>query len=176
MLCCVSKVRPKEVGAGDHIFTVLVLLYGASDSKGNIKLSAVEKRIRLNCSRCSSVRFLQNNNLNLHADFLQSQLLRHKEIVWTKPASLPSANDTEEKLPSSCRNSVQGKTLIVDDRGYVCPRSALQQNGCCSDIGKRKLYPCSSCLPNRCCAVYEYCVACCLHPDMVSYTNRQYIS
>uniref|UniRef100_A0A2M4AVU1 SREBP regulating gene protein n=1 Tax=Anopheles triannulatus TaxID=58253 RepID=A0A2M4AVU1_9DIPT len=120
----------------------------------------------ISLSYCMVHLIRKNNNLNLHADFLQSQLLRHKEIVWTKPASLPSANETEEKLPSSCRNSVQGKTLIVDDRGYVCARSALLQNGCCNDVGKRKLYPCSSCLPNRCCAVYEYCVACCLHPDM----------
>lgn len=138
----------------------------------------------LSLSYCMVHLIRRNNGLGLNEDYLQTQLLLRKNIIWTKakhyrpdPAVLAAlgggANETDEQLePLTCRNSIQGKSLIVDDRGYVCSRAELQKNGCCSEtdpqgnaIDGGKLFPCRTCLPNRCCAVYEYCVSCCLNPD-----------
>lgn len=70
-----------------------------------------------------------------------------------------------------CRNSVQGRTLIVDDEGYVCSRSNVAKSGCCavgSDAPEHQQYSCYSCNEEtRCCATYEYCVSCCLNPNKV---------
>ncbi|XP_076233135.1 SREBP regulating gene protein [Calliopsis andreniformis] len=83
-------------------------------------------------------------------------------------------NDTDTTTP--CRNSVQGKVLIVDERGIVCARHDILPNGCCSleqkDSGKndeattikRERYSCKTCNTQGCCAIYEYCVSCCLQP------------
>uniref|UniRef100_A0A182VVG9 SREBP regulating gene protein n=1 Tax=Anopheles minimus TaxID=112268 RepID=A0A182VVG9_9DIPT len=141
----------------------------------------------LSLSYCMVHLIRRNNNLSLNGDYLQTQLLLRKNIIWTKarhspgragpgadPAAIAAAvaNETDElPEPLTCRNSIQGKSLIVDDRGYVCSRAELLKNGCCSEtdidgnVGARKLFPCRTCLPNRCCAVYEYCVSCCLNPD-----------
>lgn len=78
-----------------------------------------------------------------------------------------------------CRNSIQGKTLIVDDEGYVCARKRLTKTGCCAlnhgvdggaDAAALSQYDCQSCnLDTGCCAIYEYCVSCCLNPERVIY-------
>ena len=93
-----------------------------------------------------------------------------------------------------CRNSIQGKHLITDDRGYVCTRNIVDINGCCSInssssssiitsslikilsssmfILQSKQYSCESChLSLGCCAIYEYCISCCMSP-----TNRQLLN
>nr|XP_012235943.1 PREDICTED: UPF0454 protein C12orf49 homolog [Linepithema humile]XP_012235944.1 PREDICTED: UPF0454 protein C12orf49 homolog [Linepithema humile]XP_012235945.1 PREDICTED: UPF0454 protein C12orf49 homolog [Linepithema humile]XP_012235946.1 PREDICTED: UPF0454 protein C12orf49 homolog [Linepithema humile]XP_012235947.1 PREDICTED: UPF0454 protein C12orf49 homolog [Linepithema humile]XP_012235948.1 PREDICTED: UPF0454 protein C12orf49 homolog [Linepithema humile]XP_012235949.1 PREDICTED: UPF0454 p len=77
-----------------------------------------------------------------------------------------------------CRNSIQGKGLIVDERGLVCSRREVLPNGCCKieqkqiakkeqalSVVKRERYSCKTCNPQGCCMIYEYCVSCCLHPD-----------
>ncbi|GAB1859683.1 SREBP regulating gene protein [Camponotus japonicus] len=77
-----------------------------------------------------------------------------------------------------CRNSIQGKGLIVDERGIVCSRHKVLSNGCCtmeqkqaskneetSSIAKRERYSCETCNSRGCCTIYEYCVSCCLDPD-----------
>lgn len=83
---------------------------------------------------------------------------------------------------------MQGRVLIVDDRGdafffvikrfclyiflgagFVCPRHEIRANGCCNDgISSVIQYSCETCESNNCCAIYEYCISCCLHPDKVS--------
>ncbi|KXJ29046.1 UPF0454 protein C12orf49 homolog [Exaiptasia diaphana] len=64
-----------------------------------------------------------------------------------------------------CRNSVQGASLIVDDRGFVCQRKDLSASGCCHSHGEStKRFFCESCLINNCCGIYEDCVSCCLDP------------
>ncbi|KYN45139.1 UPF0454 protein C12orf49 like protein [Trachymyrmex septentrionalis] len=77
----------------------------------------------------------------------------------------------------SCRNSIQGRGLIVDDHGVVCSRHEVQSNGCCaieqkqsskneeSFITRKEKYSCKTCNSQGCCTIYEYCVSCCLHPD-----------
>ncbi|XP_071446260.1 SREBP regulating gene protein [Hetaerina americana] len=76
----------------------------------------------------------------------------------------------EENLTSikvtTCRNSVQGKVLIVDDRGYICSRSDVLANGCCNnESDNTKRYACDTCRENGCCSIYEYCISCCLDPN-----------
>jgi len=67
---------------------------------------------------------------------------------------------------TTCRNSIQGKVLIVDDRGYVCSRNEVLGNGCCdTSLPRVKRYSCETCKENGCCSIYEYCISCCLHPD-----------
>ncbi|EEB14029.1 conserved hypothetical protein [Pediculus humanus corporis] len=74
-------------------------------------------------------------------------------------------NLTNSKMVT-CRNSVQGKVLIVDDRGYVCSRSDLLSSGCCNTGSENtKKFACDTCKDNGCCSIYEYCISCCLHPD-----------
>ncbi|XP_042895483.1 SREBP regulating gene protein [Parasteatoda tepidariorum] len=67
---------------------------------------------------------------------------------------------------TSCRNSVQGKVLIADDKGYVCSRHDVLSNGCCNvDSSTTSRYNCESCHENGCCSIYEYCISCCLQPE-----------
>lgn len=52
--------------------------------------------------------------------------------------------------------------------GYVCPRQDIMRNGCCNDGSLGIIqYSCETCEGNNCCAIYENCVSCCLHPDKV---------
>jgi len=85
-----------------------------------------------------------------------------------------TSNSTDIIL-TTCRNSVQGKTVIADDRGYVCPRTEVQGTGCCNTnstaTGK---YVCTSCEESvSCCSTYEHCISCCLRPEQR--TNLQKI-
>ncbi|KAG7202109.1 hypothetical protein KM043_004778 [Ampulex compressa] len=87
-----------------------------------------------------------------------------------------NANFTDT-INRPCRNSVQGKVLIVDERGVVCARREVLPDGCCgpdqkhlakneNDVRSMKLerYSCKTCNVQGCCSIYEYCVSCCLHP------------
>nr|CAG4638624.1 EOG090X0AGU [Cyclestheria hislopi] len=81
---------------------------------------------------------------------------------WQGPEDV---NETDTR-PSLCRNSVQGKVLISDDKGYVCNRHNLMPNGCCKpETEGTKRYSCDTCQSNGCCSIYEYCISCCLQPD-----------
>ncbi|KRT78566.1 hypothetical protein AMK59_8575 [Oryctes borbonicus] len=99
-------------------------------------------------------------------DFLDNDdsipVKRTQPFIWR---TLQQHNITNDK-DISCRNSVQGKVLIVDDRGYVCPRHDILRSGCCNDnLSTINQYSCETCKVNDCCAIYEYCISCCLHPD-----------
>ncbi|XP_020709013.1 SREBP regulating gene protein isoform X2 [Athalia rosae] len=91
--------------------------------------------------------------------------------------------NNSDPLRNNCRNSIQGKALIVDERGLVCTRSEVLPSGCCSTevltllngnpnqseaptplSVKRERYSCLTCNAEGCCAIFEYCVSCCLHP------------
>lgn len=91
----------------------------------------------------------------------QDMSFEKKPFVWR---TLQEHNDTNDNF--KCRNSVQGKQLLVDDRGYVCQRMDVLKNGCCdpeADFTDR--YSCESCSNNNCCVIYEFCVSCCLDPS-----------
>ncbi|XP_072949138.1 SREBP regulating gene protein [Epargyreus clarus] len=81
-----------------------------------------------------------------------------KPFVWR---TLQEHNDTNEM----CRNSLQGKSFIVDDKGYVCQRSDITKNGCCNTDTEYQRYSCKTCKPNHCCKIFEFCVSCCLDPS-----------
>ncbi|KAK7088192.1 SREBP regulating gene protein-like [Littorina saxatilis] len=97
-------------------------------------------------------------------DYVSNGLKRtlRQPFQWV-PLPDVEKNYTQVRL---CRNSQQGKSLIVDEKGYVCGREELDSIQCCD--AKHSLvtrYVCESCLPNGCCSVYEHCVSCCLQPD-----------
>ncbi|XP_032517452.2 SREBP regulating gene protein [Danaus plexippus] len=99
----------------------------------------------------------EGNNKNM---VYQDVSIEHKPFVWR---TLQEHNETQDTL---CRNSIQGKSLLVDDRGYVCQRMDLAKNGCCNIEAKHtQRYSCKSCKNNNCCVIYEYCVSCCLDPS-----------
>ena len=83
--------------------------------------------------------------------------------LWVEPPSssrLPLSLDAA----SHCRNSAQGKVLIVDERGVVCDRRAVDPaSGCCVDEAAVDALSCRSCRPDLgCCHSYEFCVSCCM--------------
>ncbi|CAN0326825.1 unnamed protein product [Lampetra planeri] len=75
--------------------------------------------------------------------------------------------------PGRCRNSVQGRMLLTDERGFVCERRAVLPSGCCNDSAPGSAqYSCQGCQPNGCCSIYEHCVSCCLQPEQQAVLER----
>ncbi|CAH0563341.1 unnamed protein product [Brassicogethes aeneus] len=106
------------------------------------------------------VSYLQKNDF-LDGDEVEP-IRRTQPFIWRTLQQHNSTNEAEVY----CRNSIQGKVLIVDDRGFVCPRQEVLLNGCCNDVSNTvNQYSCETCKSNNCCAIYEYCISCCLHPD-----------
>ncbi|XP_046353667.2 SREBP regulating gene protein-like [Haliotis rufescens] len=89
-------------------------------------------------------------------------------------AKIPDEPETNNRTRHiHCRNSVQGKHLLVDERGYVCERRHIGPGSCCDIRGSStRRYQCESCLSNGCCTVYEFCVSCCLQPDKKTLLRR----
>ncbi|KAG6456952.1 SREBP regulating gene protein [Manduca sexta] len=99
----------------------------------------------------------EGNNRNM---VYQDVSIESKPFVWR---TLQEHNDTNDIM--TCRNSVQGQDLLVDDRGYVCQRKDVMKNGCCDLEGDfTERYSCESCSDSNCCIIYEHCVSCCLDP------------
>lgn len=110
-----------------------------------------------------------SQGVSLSKDFDEVVYTRQQPLIWREESRNATLNDV---VPPNCRNSIQGKTLIVDDEGYVCPRIELLNTGCCKLAPQSKQYDCESCIEDGCCSVYEYCVSCCLNPDKVSEIHR----
>ena len=54
--------------------------------------------------------------------------------------------NVSEEAVATCRNSVQGRETIADDRGYVCDRSELLASGCCdANSSTAGRFLCTSC-------------------------------
>lgn len=80
--------------------------------------------------------------------------------------SLQDGGNATDYIAVTCRNSLQGKTLVVDDKGYICERYDLQASGCCSINESLGRHDCSACdIRISCCQQYEYCVSCCLRHE-----------
>lgn len=75
----------------------------------------------------------------------------------------------------------------MDEKGFVCARHDVLANGCCNAelseqteilsssvpyLNKTR-YTCETCNAQGCCAVYEYCVSCCLDPKKVKTVYNQ---
>lgn len=100
---------------------------------------------------------------------IQHSLLR-QPFQW-QPVLHDVGSNTSSIL--QCRNSIQGKQLLVDERGYVCERSYLTSGGCCdTKISGTTQYNCSTCKSNGCCVLYEHCVSCCLQPEKQAVLQR----
>ncbi|XP_026846932.1 UPF0454 protein C12orf49 homolog isoform X1 [Drosophila persimilis] len=102
----------------------------------------------------------------LHYDDFEVQ--RTRPLLWTQQLLAPEQHinrtrDTELR----CRNSVQGRQLLTDERGFVCLREQALPSGCCNlEMPGIGYYSCRTCnATTNCCRLYEYCVSCCLHPD-----------
>lgn len=82
---------------------------------------------------------------------------------FTQPKNHPSA-----RFSRSCRNTVQGRSLLTDEHGYICSVQDIHlQSGCCPQV--EEPFQCNGCnLTAKCCNAYEYCVACCLSPNQTS--------
>jgi len=75
-------------------------------------------------------------------------------------------NSQNETQPDKCRNTIQGKDFICDERGYLCDRRELSPTGCCPESSlNTDRFSCANCDRNNCCQIYEVCVSCCLQPD-----------
>ncbi|XP_070571520.1 SREBP regulating gene protein-like [Ptychodera flava] len=103
--------------------------------------------------------FNQSDPFILQEDSIQPEVKR--TFRWK------SHHETKNStVLTTCRNSVQGRVHIADEKGYLCERADVLANGCCdSTAEKTVLYCCDSCLDNGCCSLYEHCVSCCLQPQ-----------
>lgn len=64
----------------------------------------------------------------------------------------------------TCRNTVQGRLLITDDKGVLCSRDDLDHASGCCKAGDR--HSCALCdTRDKCCSELEACVSCCLAPQ-----------
>jgi len=94
-----------------------------------------------------------------------------QQIGETENPNDSDENQSEKKI-ITCRNSVQGKVLIADDRGYVCARrDILSSTGCCNPKGASShRYACNECNSlSGCCKLYEHCISCCMDPKKKPY-------
>lgn len=73
--------------------------------------------------------------------------------------------DMENISSRNCEHYHQGRQhLSVDDLGNICEINHIRRNGCCDEKYILKRFHCNVCNKNGCCAEYEDCVSCCLHP------------
>ncbi|XP_011495085.1 PREDICTED: uncharacterized protein LOC105360012, partial [Ceratosolen solmsi marchali] len=132
-----------------------------------------------------------NSNEILNSEEEDGELIKSsdKSLLWhmevlndggnTKSVELVNVEKyvNNETSLRQCRNSIQDKFLIVDEKGYVCSRYELS-NGCCNaQILEntssysvpliRNRYTCKTCNPQGCCTIFEYCVSCCLDPKKI---------
>ncbi|KAM7359774.1 SREBP regulating gene protein [Cochliomyia hominivorax] len=95
---------------------------------------------------------------------------RTRPLIWRtfEEHVLPDELDYRTNAPDvTCQNTIQGKFLITDDRGFVCNADHMLSNGCCNvEKPSTQYYTCETCDNSTyCCGIYEYCVSCCLHPE-----------
>ncbi|XP_013387840.1 UPF0454 protein C12orf49 homolog [Lingula anatina] len=113
--------------------------------------------------------FLANIYKQHPKDFSTQEEYRLRKPLRVAPEQFkwqPKFESANASKIKTCRNSVQGKLLVADDRGYVCDRSDLLPGSCCDTLSRStKHYTCETCTEGGCCALYEYCVSCCLHPE-----------
>ncbi|EDW51476.1 GM22548 [Drosophila sechellia] len=95
----------------------------------------------------------------------------HYDDSWRREEQL---NRTRGDPEAHCRNSVQGRQWLADERGFVCRREEVLTNGCCNlELPGIGYYSCRTCnTSTHCCGVYEYCVSCCLHPGQQPLLER----
>ncbi|XP_017115131.1 SREBP regulating gene protein [Drosophila elegans] len=118
--------------------------------------------------------FDRDSFAGLHYD--EHVVQRTRPLLWTQQLLAPEEqlNRTRSDPEVRCRNSVQGRRLLADERGFVCRREEVLTSGCCNpELPGIGYYSCRTCnTSTHCCAVYEYCVSCCLHPGQQPLLER----
>jgi hypothetical protein len=79
------------------------------------------------------------------------------QLTWIRHTK----NETRGLLSNSmmCRNTLDGRHYLADDKGFVCSRFDVNmRTGCCMQGVQ---YSCRTCTSHHCCGIYEFCVACC---------------
>eukprot|EP00897_Mesotaenium_endlicherianum_P006209 jgi/Mesen1/5616/ME000282S04778 len=116
-------------------------------------------------------------HLVLHKDVspqTRSLLLEQKpsledSVLAKRSTDGSQPSDKSEVAPGSsdtCQNTVQGRDLIADDRGYVCARRELNMSSGCCGPSHREQFACRACnASTQCCELYESCVSCCQDPS-----------
>ena len=86
--------------------------------------------------------------------------------------SLLTFNETRRRESMRCQTSTAQSLFVVDSDGYLCERFSVSAvSGCCLPNKTRLAMPCTGCKPfddrpgQRCCQIYEYCVACCMRTE-----------
>lgn len=111
----------------------------------------------------------------LHLRKLNQPFQWHEESGVGVEPEPESENSTQGEGPglqegpqATCRNSVQGRRLVADERGFLCSRRQLLNTGCCNSTAEAtSKYDCDSCSQaSGCCSHYEHCISCCLRPQM----------
>lgn len=135
----------------------------------------LKKRIVLAVIFCVSLLYCLSSFLNENAigaetgDSVNSIPLPSSSFKWHMEKEKPG----NSSAVVTCRNSVQGKVLVADDRGYVCQRSEVASTGCCAvDAANTRRYCCETCQANGCCSIYEYCISCCMHPQKITLLQK----
>lgn len=113
--------------------------------------------------------FYRSSYFNTDDSYVLHLRKLNQPFNWNLDEDQSSSNLTDETL-LTCRNSVQGRTWLADDKGYVCPRAAVLRTGCCdTNCSQTERHVCRDCdLLAQCCSSYELCISCCLRPEQVS--------
>ena len=126
--CLVSLVRQKS--NSKSISGTL------EDYETNVDIDHLQHIIRQ--SHRLNENFLKDNN-SLDLDINSKNLNLKTDIK-------DLSNDKSIGSELKCRNSIQGKVLIADDRGYVCHRKDVLLSGCCDpNSANTRLYSCETC-------------------------------
>lgn len=79
--------------------------------------------------------------------------------------------DVSTAIRSICKNTKQGRFLVTDSNGYMCPTGLIDASSNCCNTGvttelnpKVRKHVCDTCESGGCCSNYEECVSCCLKP------------
>lgn len=135
------------------------------DIVSSVKLEEILRTIKPPIEAGSVDEFIEQSRSRAKGKQAQAQSNTNKPHRFDQTAG---PENTSDSSIYKCRNSVQGRAFIADENGYICDRFDLQVNGCCKvDAPSTKRYKCDNCTPSGCCALYEQCVSCCLHPQKV---------
>ncbi|XP_042027906.1 uncharacterized protein LOC121775026 [Salvia splendens] len=95
-------------------------------------------------------------------------ILLSLSILQFSPSAKAIRKDVSFQLKRHCKTTVQGRFYLADDNGYVCDAFSVDpRSRCCPGRGDQ--FSCQGCnIVSQCCNSYEFCVSCCLHPQMIN--------
>lgn len=146
MIFLLSPSKNKNT-ISDYLTTIVNEQEASVDNEMNDDgFSSLRRQHRLKESNSNLEDDVQINQPSLSID-LKSNNQSSKSSI-TKAKHLAISNGDKSMIISGikCRNSMQGKLLITDDRGRVCQRQHININGCCNDQHfETKKFVCDTC-------------------------------